>query len=168
MHALNRWKKLALSLALVLLINVFFNVGLETFYPAPKYDTYCPASLFQVTYETEAACTEAGGDWYAANSGGAMCDFYKSCYDEYEKVSQVYNRNAFIVLTSLGVLTLFLGLFIPKIPMAVMNGFLYGGIVSVLIGTMRYWTLMEDYLRFIVSGVALLILIVVGVKRLKD
>lgn len=165
---LSSWKKLALSLSIIIVINVFFNVGLQTFYPAPLYETYCPVSLSEKTITTSEACMEAGGAWTEYQGQAGYCDFYKGCYETYNEALQPYNRNAFIALTSLGVVTLLLGLFLPQVPMAVANGLLYGGVLSILIGTLRYWSLMDDYLRFIVSGLALALLIGVGIKRLKD
>lgn len=168
--ALTKWKKLALSLSIVIVINVFFNVGIETFYPAPAYDDYCSPEKTNQGYDTAESCTEAGGIWSQGSGKEAVgyCDMYTKCSQAYNDAMQPYNRNAFIVLTALGVATLLVGLLAPTLPMAVANGLLYGGVLSILIGTMRYWSLMDDYLRFIVSGVALLLLVLVGVKRLKD
>ena len=167
---LNKYKKLALSLAMVVVLNVFFNVGLETFYPAPDYNDYCPSAPMEKLYENQNACTEAGGIWQQPQAVGALgyCDLFTKCNEEWTAANEPYNRNAFITLTGLGVATLMLGLLVGSLPMAVANGLLYGGVISILIGTIRYWTLMDDYLRFIVSGVALLLLVLVGVKKLKD
>lgn len=169
----NKWKKLALSLAILIVLNVFFNVGLDTFYPAPDYDDYCPIVDVEKTlpaYETTEACNEAGGNWVnpPGEEAAGYCDFYGDCYEDYDDAMKPYNRTAFIVLTALGTATLLAGLLVSGIPMAVANGILYGGVLSILIGTMRYWVYMEDYLRFIVSGVALALLIFVGIKKLKD
>lgn len=171
--ALNKWKKLALSLAIILVINVFFNVGLQTFYPEPVYDDYCPVVAVDkanAVYSTAGACNEAGGSWVQPSGEGVTgyCDFYGDCYKAYDAAMQPYSRNAFVVLTILGVAILLGGLLVGTLPMAVANGLLYGGVLSILIGTMRYWGYMDDYLRFIVSGIALALLILVGIKRVKD
>lgn len=168
--ALDKWKKLALSLAIVLVINVFFNVGLETFYPAPDYNNYCKSEEMNKIYDTAETCEAADGIWNQGTAKDAVgyCDLWSHCSEAYNTAMEPYNRNAFVTLTILGVVTLLIGLLMGGLPMAVANGFLYGGVISILIGTMRYWTLMDDYLRFIVSGVALFLLILVGIKRLKD
>jgi hypothetical protein len=172
---LDKWKKIALSLAIVVVLNVFFNVGIETFYPTPVYEDFCPLpgvdeKTMAVTYPDMATCNEAGGQWTQPAGEGAMgfCDYYGDCYKGHEEAMQIYNRNAFVILTILGTATLLFGLLTHTLPMAVANGLLFGGVVTLLIGTMRYWNYMEDHLRFIVSGVALALLIFVGIKRLKD
>lgn len=172
---LDRWKKFALSLAIVIVLNVFFNVGIETFYPSPVYEDFCPLSGVEesktmVSYADQVTCNEAGGQWVQPAGEGALgyCDFYGDCWEDFDNAMMPYNRNAFVILTILGTVTLLFGLISKALPMAVSNGLLYGGVLSLLIGTMRYWDYMDDYLRFIVSGIALFLLILVGIKRLKD
>ncbi len=177
--ALSKWKKLALSLGIVIVINVFFNVGIETFYPAPRYENFCSESDMKMVdtngkdLSTLESCQTEGGTWVAPATGGNYCQmdsgvYYTQCNEAYQTALQPYQRNGFIALTVLGTLTLLVGLLAGGLPMAVANGLLYGGILSIVIGTMRYWTYMEDYLQFIVSGIALFLLILVGIKRLKD
>jgi hypothetical protein len=162
-------KKVALALALVIVINIFFNVGLDTFYPAPDYDEFCGdwerTDVWAI--EDQEVCISNGGIWNI-EEGYAYCEEpFVDCWDKYQIARAPYDRNSFIVLTVLGTATLLTGMF-AVMPMAVSNGLLYGGTLSVLIGTMRYWSNMDDYLRFIVSGIALIILVLVGIKKLKD
>jgi hypothetical protein len=161
-------KKIGLSLAIIITLNVFFNVGLETFYPEPQYDDFCENRQDRkgLSLEDELTCETNGGDWVATTESEAYCD-NQSCFDTYDDEREYYARNAFIILTVLGVISVAMGLFM-NIPSAVLIGFLYGGVISLLTGTMRYWSYMDDYLQFIVSGVALAILIGIGVKKLKD
>lgn len=164
-----RLKKIALALALVIILNIFFNVGLDTFCPAPDYDEYC-GSWERVdvwAIEDQEVCLSNGGTWNIEQDYAYCEDKYEDCWAAYDEARAPYDRNSFIVLTVLGTATLLLGLFV-MMPMAVSNGLLYGGLLSVVIGTMRYWSNMDDYLRFIVSGVALVVLILVGIKKLKD
>ncbi|MBU0981892.1 hypothetical protein KKC94_04345 [Patescibacteria group bacterium] len=176
---IDKWKKLALALSIIIVLNVFFNVGIETFYPMPEWNDYCPDQLWEGRYETQESCEAVGGQWrydqyYSPKPvatpeevGSYYCDAGYTCGQTYEEVMKVYNRNVFIVLTALGALLVVVSLYL-SIPSAVLNGLMYGGVLSILIGVMRYWDSMDDYLRFIVSGVMLLILILVGVKKVKD
>lgn len=164
-----RLKKVGLALALVIVINVFFNVGLDTFYPTPDYDSTCGITESKEvwTIGDQETCLNNGGTWNVEKDMAYCEDKYEDCWAEYETTRAPYDRNSFIVLTVLGAATLLVGLFVGM-PMAVSNGLLYGGILSVLIGTMRYWPTMDDYFRFVVSGVVLVVLILVGIKKLKD
>jgi|TARA_B100001971_G_scaffold171205_1_gene163467 hypothetical protein len=50
---------------------------------------------------------------------------------------------------------------------AVVNGLMFGGILNIFIGIARYWSDMDEYLRFIISGVVLIVLIYIAYKKLK-
>ena len=164
----DKWKKLALALAILIVMNIFFNVGIDTFYDAPDYDEFCEEVVRDVEFvETQEACIANGGTWNIGQDWEYCEDAEEECWGEWRDELEPYNRNAFIILVFLGTATLLVGLFV-LMPMAVSNGLLYGGILSIVIGTMRYWPDMDDYLRFIVSGVVLALLIIVGLKKIKD
>ncbi len=161
------WKKTGLAVAIIIMLNVFFNVGLDTFYDAPQYDDFCEEEMRAKPLRDVESCDSSGGEW-VEDGEYSYCDSYdNTCYEELDVAQAAYNEIAFIVLTILGTLSIVFGLY-TKMPMAVAHGFVYGGTLSMIIGSMRYWSDMEHYLQFIVSGIALIILILLGVKKLKD
>lgn len=170
---LNKWKKLAMALSIVIILNVFFNVAIDTFYKMPDWQSYCPETLNSVSYEKKQMCEDAGGMWnenmgYPKEVGvTGYCNVQYTCQKEYNDATSVYNRNVFVALTALGALTIVIALF-SSIPNAVSSGLLYGGVLSLIIGTMRFWSDMDDYIRFVVTGVVLILLITIGVKKMKD
>ena len=170
-------KKLVIIIGIIIVLNLFVNYGISTFYDAPKFEDYCKTELISRTYETPEACAEVGGRWNgntpATTTESApvlekgYCDTTYQCNKDYEPVRDLYNRNVFIVLIIFGILSITLGFFLSKAE-AVAMGFSFGGILSLIIGTIRYWSGIDDYLLFIVLGVALAILIWIGVKKIKD
>lgn len=161
------WKKTGLALSIVIILNVFFNVGLDTFYNAPNYEDFCENEVKARPLGSLESCQEYGGEWIE-DGDYSYCDTYnEACYEDFYAAQADYNAVAFVVLTILGTLSVIFALF-TQMPMAVANGFLYGGAVSVVIGSMRYWNDMDDYLQFTISGVALILLVLIGVKKLKD
>lgn len=168
---LNQWKKLALALAILIVVNIFFNVGVETFYEIPAYEDFCSDEVKMdrsvQEAETMESCLEKDGMWTVGNDFEYCEMTYDDCWAGFREELAPYNRNAFFILVTLGVITLFIGMF-AVMPVAVSNGLLYGGVLSIIIGTMRYWADMDGYLRFIVSGVVLAILVLVGIKKVKD
>lgn len=170
---LNKWKKLAMALSIVIILNVFFNVAIDTFYKMPNWENYCKPELNSVSYENKKTCEDAGGMWsenmgYPKEVGATgYCNAQYTCQKEYGDASSVYNRNVFVVLTALGAVTIILALF-AALPSSVSSGLLYGGLLSLIIGTVRFWSDMDDYIRFVVTGVVLILLITIGVKKMKD
>ncbi|MFY9492996.1 MAG: hypothetical protein WAP55_00715 [Minisyncoccia bacterium] len=181
---MSRIKEIILALAIVVVLNLFFNYGVFTFYDSPDYEKFCPVELTQKLYADKSECEAVGGRWFegtgevkyhpseprpvpvepAAGQKG-WCDATAECRDAYESVRDVYNRNVFVILVVLGLISLGLGfLVINAAPVA--NGFLGGGLLSLIIGTVRYWSDMNDYLRFIILGLALAGLIWLGYKKI--
>lgn len=160
---LNRWKKVGLALAIIIVFNLFINVGIYTFYKGPQYNDYC-ADIISPYKEikSETKCTELDGTWQ-----GNYCDLFKECSEQFQSVESVYNRNVFIVLVAIGTVALVGGLFLQNVS-AVANGLLFGGIVSMFVGTVRYWSNMDEYLRFTILGIVLAILIGLGISKLRD
>jgi len=98
------------------------------------------------------------------NKGFCDTDFF--CRQQFDDVREVYNRNVFIVATGIGIIALIAG-FAIKVA-GVSSGIMGGGILTIIYGTIRYWTGLPDYGRFIILGIALVILIWLGYKKIKQ
>src|SRR3989338_1515409 len=92
------------------------------------------------------------------------CDLYYYCSQEFSKVNEKYNRNVFIIATGIGIIALIVGVALNLA--SVSAGLMGGGILSILYGTIRYWSDLPDYGRFIILGITLAILIWLGYKRI--
>lgn len=161
----NHWKKIGLSLAIIVVMNLFVNIGIETFYDGPTYQDYCGSESLgrpEPQLNSKAACEEAGGKWKRN-----WCDLYGDCQAAYSAENSVYSRNVFILLVIVGTIALVLGIFLRNVN-AVANGLTFGGILSLFIGTVRYWSDMDEYIRFIILGIVLALLIILGVVKLRD
>ncbi|MFH1956162.1 MAG: hypothetical protein ABIJ28_00735 [Patescibacteria group bacterium] len=175
------FKKLVIVLSIIIVLNLFFNYGIKTFYDGPKFEDFCTKDLTSRQYTTQQDCESVGGFW-TSNPDFAKpapmpdttdpkiagwCDIYYQCQQEFDDVRSVYNRNVFLILIALGIISIVLGFVISQSE-AVALGFSFGGILSLIIGTIRFWSDMDDYLRFVILGLALAILIWIGIKKLKD
>jgi len=169
------WKKLALSAAIVVALNVFLYAGIDTFYPQPQYEDFCPimpAPTKEAAIDQK-SCNLDGGNWVLPAVGDSYCEMaYKApdqeCNTAYNDATQPRQRNTFLMMTVFGFLALLAGMTIKKFPMSVGRGLSYGGVAAMFLGTASYWGSMADYWRFIVSAVILVILIWVGMKKVQD
>lgn len=162
------YKKLILVLGIIIVLNLFFNFGVRTFYHEPQYNDLCPEGYLRyapvsypadpkdkaVMFEYEKSQIEIGKK-------------QKECSDKYNAVRDVYNRNVFIVLITLGVLSIIIGFLVGSAE-AVSLGLSFGGLISLIVGTIRYWSAMNDYLRFVILGIALVALIWTGLKKFRE
>lgn len=186
-------QKIALALSIVIVLNLFYNYGVFTFYKAPVFDTFC-AEETRRHYGDEETCQKAGFTWRlysepyyerayrgpvppiarpipllkeAEDGPTGYCDTTLECRETYNQARDFYQRNVFVALVIAGALSMMLGFMITSAE-AVSSGLLFGGIISILVGTMRYWSAMNDYLRFVILGIILAVLIWTGYKKLRD
>jgi len=170
--------KWVLVVAIVVVLNLFFNFAIKLAYDAPEWDKFCPQQQVTITPDSQDKCVAAGGAW-TENVAPAKpviagetvpkgwCDPNFTCQKKYQTALELYNRNVFIILILAGLISLVIGFFLNAIS-SVSLGLSLGGVLSFIIGTIRYWSNMDDYLRVIILGLALVALIWLGVKKIRD
>ena len=121
----------------------------------------------------QASCEQQGGDWVfeeirciTAPCPQGYCDFYKKCQDEYETARDKYRLTVFIISVIVGIITLSLGI-ILGLP-SVSSGLMVGGTFLTFYGTAVYWTNLNNWLRALIMGIVLIILIWLGYKKLQN
>ena len=168
----------ALVLAIVIVTNLFFNYVISLVYTAPTFTNYCPASNYNKVYTTSDQCLANGGMWSEQRvpvevkaptpvsiktEVTGYCDASYTCQNKFTAASNLYNRNIFIILVSLGVLILLLGAYV-KVPL-LSTAFSWSGVLSLLIASLRYWGNAGSLIRVIILGAALAALIWLAVKK---
>ena len=188
-------KKFGIGLAIIIVFNLFVNYGIHTFYKSPKYEDFCNPERLKQSLNTRESCEMIGGLWtenvgyetkrlYAPASESApiekpipvveiqnqqpsgWCDQDFSCRKDFEAVNDVYRRNVFIVWVIVGLVALVASFSFIAVQM-LSTSFMFSGLLALLIGTIQYWSAMQDYLRFIILGIALSVLIYLAYKKLK-
>lgn len=174
--------KWALVIAIIIVLNLFFNYAISLVYKAPEFSGFCPVELTSTVYTDKAMCVSVGGQWNETTAPlpapadgmtkpvavNGYCDATFTCSQKFNDSQSSYNRNVFILLLVLGILSLVGGAYATHLSSVVALGFSFGGTVSILIGAIRYWSNMQDVLRVVMLGVALVALVWVGVKKIKE
>jgi hypothetical protein len=176
--------KWILVIGIMLVANLFVNYALDAFYPAPKFESFCPQAQVNEAVLTKDACLTKGGQWNEYTNPvdtkavsvptrvgtvevKGYCNENYVCGKNYDVAQRVYDRNVFVVLVIAGTAFLIGGVYASAIE-AVALGFSFAGILSLIIGTMRYWSSMDERLRVVVLGIALAALVWLGIKKFKD
>jgi hypothetical protein len=167
--------KWALSLGIIVVLNLFFAVAIQTVYPAPEYENFCPQTQVNKDYTDEASCVAVGGQWNEYMSPKPIedpertgwCNPDYTCSLAYQDANKEYARNVFVTLVILGALSIMAG-FALRISPAVSAGLSYGGVLSFIIATMRYWGEAGDIVRLAIVAVALVALIGIGVRKFRE
>jgi hypothetical protein len=176
-----RW---SLIIGIVIVLNLFYNYTLSLVFSAPDYNTFCPQKQINITPDTQEKCITEGGAWtqYPVDANPKMieagkitvpntnnqqigyCDQSFTCNQKYQEASKTYDRNVFIVLVVLGVITFVLSLMFMKIDILSIS-LSIGAVLDFVIASMRYWARADDLIKVLILGVALAVLVWVAVKK---
>lgn len=186
-------KQTLLAISIALILAFFIGYAINAFYPEPKYEDYCKDMMRpKMIQETEAGCTAEGGTWInqekvspgmtlncneepsvdgeyscmVTSVSGGYCNYKQdTCYDDYQKAMDPHNKVVFIIAVIAGLIAVFIGAVKLNLG-SVSSGIMGGGVLSILYGVMRYWENAQDWLRVSILGIALVVLIWVGYKKL--
>ncbi|MBI5138263.1 MAG: hypothetical protein HZA95_00485 [Candidatus Vogelbacteria bacterium] len=182
-----RLKQWSLTIAIVIVLNLLFNVGVQMFAQEPRWENFCKQNQVEQRLDSKDKCLAIGGQWFEQSEPNTLknnrpvapkptppemtdtsyCNPTFTCQKEFEAATKNYNKNVFIALIILGIISLLLG-FAIKNSAAVSLGFTWGGVLSLVIGSVRYWADMDEYIRFIMLAIALALLVWLGIKKLGD
>ena len=166
-------KKTILSVAIAILFVMFIAYAIETFYDSPEIEDFCGEFKTTEIIETAQRCEQIGGQWNVYEGPvkpetgvSGWCDRDFTCGNDFEEVWDVYNRNIFFVALGIGILTIIVSVFLSLEVVA--GGFMAGGVLLVIYGTLRYWGSLSDVWRTIMLGLSLVVLVWVGYKKLNS
>ncbi len=174
-----KFLKWALIIGIVVVLNLFFNYAISLFYKEPDYNVYFPQSQVVEPVETKEACLKVGGQWTenpykdgtpspipsGFNNGKGYCnpDFTKQ--QNFNEAQKVYQRNIFLMLVVLGIISFVVGAFLFNEIVAL--GLSWGGVLSLLIASMRYWSTADNFIKVLILGFALAVLIWLAMRKPK-
>ncbi len=174
-----------LVIAIVVILNLFFVFSVRLVYTEPKFEDFCKQEQVHVVPQTQNECVAVGGQWVEdrflqkgfpqterlepapiTEVQKGYCNENYTCGQEFDTARQLYERNFFIALVVLGTLTL-VASFVFRNLDVVATALSFGGVLTLIVASVRYWSNMNDYLRVIVLGIALGALIWIGVKKFR-
>lgn len=158
--------KWSLTVGIIIVLNLFFNYAITLVYPEPNFDEIYSA-------RTNEQCLEVGGEWIqhpkrvVQEFENPIDDGYCNAENVIKSIRDPYQTNVFVVLVVLGVLALVAGIMLAA-HSVVATGLSYGGVLSLIIASMRYWSSASGLLRLIILGAALAALIYVAIKKFSE
>jgi hypothetical protein len=148
-------------IGIVIVMNLFFNYAISLVYKAPEYPVLSPSSALSVITDPQ-ACVTAGGVW--SRGPQAYCDQdYTKIQQAFQVQQKQYDRSVFIVLVILGVLSVITGTLIEHEVLSL--AFSWGGVLSLVIASMRYWSDANNLLKVFILAIALGGLIWTAIKK---
>lgn len=180
----NKVLKWALILGIIIVLNLFFAYTMKVVYNSPEYTNFCQDTQVIKKVDNELTCTEQGGQWNENvyrdpvgkvettfdENGNVInpgyCDLYYTCNQEYQDAQKGYEKNVFMTLIALGVISILIGFFFAT-QAVVSVAFSLGGVLTFVWASIRYWQFASEYLQVGILGLALAILIYLGIRKFK-
>jgi len=177
-------KNIVFGIAIFILTMFVSIYGINTFYTSPEYKDFCsegrpfpklvdgeeqicPAVCVQMYEIKNSTCvlntcgSGCGPDGINSFDTLAQCEIVldgKNCYDLYDEANKVYSRNVFLIALPLGILIIALGAYLFSLE-AVGVGLMAGGAGTLVYGSGGYWRYADNWLKFVLSLVGLVSLI---------
>ncbi len=165
--------KISIIIAIVIVMNMFFNYTVSLVYKEPVMDNYIKPAQVVEAITTKDKCIRVGGQWsenaYPSPVAKGQTEVQGYCNENYTNqinydiARKVYEKNVFITLISLGVISLIAGGFISISILSI--AFAWGGVLSLIIASMRYWSQADNLAKVIILALALGILIWLAIKK---
>ena len=175
------FKLVAMTIIIAILSSLFIGLLVDAFYEAPKYEDFCKSRGKSEPYplgapakencnitrnDEENECFDNGGnpiyDYKSGCPAYQECDF---CHKLFEEANNKYNRNIFFIVAPLGLIMIIYGVYFGV--GFIGSGFMFGGIMSVAYGTIRYFSGMSKFMRVLVIFIELVIVVWLGMKKFK-
>lgn len=163
--------KWAMIVAIVIVLNMFFNYAVSLVYKAPQYDDYIKTTQIVTPITNKDACVAVGGQWTDGvkvptdpkSDIAGYCDPNYTNQNNFYAAEKNYNRNIFIILVVLSVLSLVLGTLFKNEILA--PAFSWGGVLSLVIASTRYWGDANDLFKVVILALALGLLVWFAIKK---
>jgi uncharacterized membrane protein len=170
---IDKIKKWSLSIAILIVLVGFVMIGIQTFYPDPLLGKHCWETMRMAApmpvYKDCYANTNKTVQEECLNQQNAEQIKYQeemdTCNKEEEKITHIYNRDVSIILVIIGLVTLIVAILLLKVN-SVSNGFTFGGIFLIFLSLVKYWSDMQDLMRFVILGIVLAVLVWLGYKKM--
>jgi hypothetical protein len=177
-------KNIVIGIAILILTITVVIQGINTFYDGPEYSDFCPSERVPYAYSDKgericpAVCVEmyeivngscsfnecgsgCGVDGITSFETEELCLLAldgKNCYGLYDDAQEDYSRNIFLIALPLGIAIIAAGAIIFGLE-AVGAGLMGGGVGIIIWGVGGFWRFADDWLKFLLSLIGLIVVI---------
>jgi len=157
-------KNFVLGIAILIVTISAVIYGINALYEKPEYEDFCGEFKTMQFINTSDDCVNNGGRWNDYEGPNepkdisGWCERDYTCRQDYEDVRKSRSKNIFIVAIPLGIAIIALGALAFGLEV-VGAGLMAGGVGTIIYGIGSYWQYTENWLRFVISLIGLVVLI---------
>lgn len=176
-------KEVSLTFGIAVLFALFVGFTIDAFYESPDYQDYCQDQFYDKPTpiydpKIQANCTELDNAFmrnctrengmvqYGYDSQGCQiikgCDLCQASFMDAEKQ---YNFNLLWMTAIIGIFAIIIGMYAPIEYDPVASGFIFGGVLTLMYGTMRVFGNLSKYARAAILAIELALVIWLGIKK---
>ncbi len=175
-------KRYITAILITILYSTLIFSFVDLFVEQPQYTDYCNISYAQpivancTPIEPNSSlineCTSKGGTIEPSYDENGCIESYhcNTCSIAYNKALEEYSLKRFIISTIIGVISVVIFLSLKpkrKIVNAIYLGFMFGGLIGVLIGTTGYFRYMNNLIRILTISLEIGLVIWIALKSSK-
>jgi len=187
-------RKIIIFIVVAVLFAFFVNALIEAMYPSPKYEDYCKNNQYastpamKIAVDQNRTCasfdqpnqSELDRCFAAQGMADYNYDAYgcptkydcNMCQKNYDDADKQHNMFVFLISAVLGLIAIAVGLYLPvardTLTEWIASGFMLGGLITLFVGTIRYYPGMERYVRPIVLLLEIILVIYIAYKKLNN
>ncbi len=157
-------KNTVLGIAIIVLTIFVTYYAINTFFPSANYNDFCGNVNYNMQISNNATCAAQGGMRSYTNgpkidnSSTGYCDLTYYCSKQYENAAKSRAEKVFFIALPLGIAIIAAGAFFFGLEF-VGAGLMGGGVGTLIYGSGAYWPYTQNWLRFLLSFVGLVLLI---------
>jgi hypothetical protein len=165
--------KISIIVAIVIVMNLFFNYAVSLIFKEPGMDNFIKPTQVMEAITIKDKCISVGGQWsenaYPSPDIKGKTEVQGYCNEnytkqlEYDNARKAYEKKVFITLIILGIVSLISAGFISISILSI--AFAWGGVLSLIIASVRYWSQADNLAKVVILALALGILIWLAVKK---
>lgn len=176
-------KEVSLTFGIAVLFALLVGFTIDAFYAAPEYIDFCQENFYgkptPLYPNKDANCTYNFDDQFITNctkqKGNVVydydklgCQFIKGCdfcQVTFEEANKEYNTNLLWITAIVGLIAIFVGMYAPIYYDPIASGAIFGGILTLMYGTMRAFGNLSKIARVIILAVELGLLVWLGIRK---
>jgi hypothetical protein len=167
----SKFVHISIIIAIVIVLNLFSNYAVSLIYKEPTYEMFIKPTSVVENITSKDKCLSVGGQWsenvYPPEKGQTKiegyCDSNYTNNMNYQKARSSYEKKVFVTLIIFGVLLLAFAGFLSIQILSI--SFAWGGVLSLIIASVRYWSSADTLFKVIILALALALLIWLAVKK---
>jgi len=161
-------KAFILSIVIAIVLSSFIIYLVESFHPNPKWEDYCGEIKYpkiangkEIENIAQEICEQnKGAKWM-----DGYCDYEYGCRKNYDESIEKHRFIIFLVAVPAGLIAVALGIWLA-LP-SVSSGLMLGGVFLTIYGTSNYWDKFSNWIKVLILGIVLIVLIWLAYKKLE-